>query len=263
MTTNREYLDFASEIAFRAGRLALSYFQRPIDIDRKSDASPVTVADRSAEELLRGEIEARFPRHGILGEEGDDKPSTGDGPTHRWILDPIDGTRSFIAGVPLWGVLVALEVDQEVSVGVCYLPGLDEIYAAAKGEGCRLNGRLTRVSETSELSKAVACVTDPIDLQSRQPAFWERLRSRVGTLRGWSDCYGHCLVAAGRSDLAFDPIMNVWDNAALKPIIEEAGGVFTDWSSEPTIYGESAVSSNAKLRDELSEMLSPREGNGP
>ena len=251
-----DYMSFAVDVAFQAGRLALSHFQRPIAIDRKSDDSPVTVADRGAEELMRELIASRYPEHSILGEEmGETSSSGSDSPSHRWILDPIDGTRSFIHGVPLWGVLIGLEVDSEMVVGVCYLPGLDEMYAAAKGSGCRLNGRPCRVRETTTLADALVSVTDASDLERRRPGVWNRLREASGTLRGYSDCYGHCLVAAGRIDVMLDPIMNVWDNAALKPIVEEAGGRFTDWEGNPTIYGASAISVLPSLEAELRTLI--------
>jgi myo-inositol-1(or 4)-monophosphatase len=144
-----EHLDFATETAFRAGRFALSHFQRPIEISEKDDLSPVTAADRGAESLIRELIETAYPNHGILGEEMGQKESK---ENHRWIVDPIDGTRSFIHGVPLWGVLIGLEIDREVVVGVCYLPAVDEMFAAAVGEGCRWNGRPCHVSQTSTLS---------------------------------------------------------------------------------------------------------------
>jgi histidinol phosphatase-like enzyme (inositol monophosphatase family) len=247
-----EHLDFATETAFRAGRFALSHFQRPIEISEKDDLSPVTAADRGAESLIRELIETAYPNHGILGEEMGQKESK---ENHRWIVDPIDGTRSFIHGVPLWGVLIGLEIDREVVVGVCYLPAVDEMFAAAVGEGCRWNGRPCHVSQTSTLSEAMVCFTDAADLERTHAGFSSRLRMNAGTLRGFGDCYGHCLVASGRADAMLDPIMNVWDNAALKPIVEEAGGSFTDWSGDPTIYGGCAISTNARLLPELQELM--------
>jgi histidinol phosphatase-like enzyme (inositol monophosphatase family) len=246
-----EHLDFATEAAVRAGRLALSHFQRPIEIIEKEDLSPVTAADRGAEALIRELIETAYPTHGILGEEMGEKESK---ESHRWIVDPIDGTRSFIHGVPLWGVLIGLEIDREMAVGVCYLPALEEMFAAAVGEGCRWNGRPCHVSQTSTLSRAMVCTTDVSDLERRHPRFWSRLRTEAGTLRGFGDCYGHCLVASGRADAMLDPIMSVWDNAALKPIVEEAGGSFTDWGGEATIYGGSAISTNGQLLAELQKL---------
>jgi myo-inositol-1(or 4)-monophosphatase len=245
MTTTREYLDFATEIAFRAGRQALSYFQTGVEADRKEDLSPVTIADRAGEELLRRLIHERFPGHAVMGEE---MGASGDS-RHRWILDPIDGTRSFVRGVPLFGVLVALEIEGEAVVGVCYLPALDEMVAAGRGEGCRWNGRPARVSSVSSLENALVSLTEPATLSDMHPGFWERLKKRAGAIRGYSDCYGHVLVATGRAEVMLDPVMNVWDNAAFLPILEEAGGTFTDWSGRRTIDGGSAISTNGVLRD--------------
>jgi myo-inositol-1(or 4)-monophosphatase len=245
MTTTREYLDFATEIAFRAGRQALSYFQTGVEADRKEDLSPVTIADRAGEELLRRLIHERFPGHAVMGEE---MGASGDS-RHRWILDPIDGTRSFVRGVPLFGVLVALEIEGEPVVGVCYLPALDEMVAAGRGEGCRWNGRPARVSSVSSLENALVSLTEPATLSDMHPGFWERLKKKAGAIRGYSDCYGHVLVATGRAEVMLDPVMNVWDNAAFLPILEEAGGTFTDWSGRRTIDGGSAISTNGVLRD--------------
>jgi histidinol phosphatase-like enzyme (inositol monophosphatase family) len=252
MTSTREYLDFATDIAFRAGRLTLSYFQTGVEADRKEDLSPVTIADKSAEELLRRLIEERFPRHAIVGEEmgvsGDSR--------HRWILDPIDGTRSFVRGVPLFGVLVALEIDSEPVIGVCYLPALDEMVAAGRGEGCRWNGRPAQVSAVASLEEALVSLTEPASLSDVHPGFWERLKKRAGLIRGYSDCYGHVLVATGRAEVMLDPVMNLWDNAALCPIVEEAGGSFTDWSGRRAVDGGSAISTNGVL---LSAILALRD----
>jgi histidinol phosphatase-like enzyme (inositol monophosphatase family) len=245
MTSVREYLEFATDAAFRAGRQTLSYFQTGVEADRKADLSPVTIADRGGEDLLRNLIRDRFPRHAVVGEE---RGVSGDS-SHRWILDPIDGTRSFVRGVPLFGVLVALEIEKEPVVGVCYLPALDEMVAAGRGEGCSWNGRPARVSSIASLEEALVSVTEPATLSDMHPGFWERLKKKAGVIRGYSDCYGHILVATGRAEVMLDPVMNLWDNAALLPIVEEAGGSFTDWHGRRAIDGGSAISTNGELRD--------------
>ncbi|MGH2543762.1 MAG: inositol monophosphatase family protein, partial [Ardenticatenaceae bacterium] len=162
MTTShdfRPYLDFAIDAAWQAGRLTLQYFQAAFDVEWKGDASPVTVADRGAEELLRRLIETKYPDHAIVGEEFGETHRAG--ASFRWILDPIDGTRSFIRGVPLYAVLVGLEIEGEMVVGVVNFPALGEIVTATKGEGCRWNGRACRVSRVAHLSEALVCYTDP------------------------------------------------------------------------------------------------------
>jgi histidinol phosphatase-like enzyme (inositol monophosphatase family) len=182
----------------------------------------------------------------VVGEEAGSSESDSD---HRWIVDPIDGTQSFIRGIPLFGVLVGLEIEGEMVVGVCYFPALDEMLAAARGEGCRWNGREARVSSVASLGNALVSLTEPGSLDVRHRAFWERLKAEAKTIRGYCDCYGHALVATGRCEVMLDPVMNPWDCAALLPIVEEAGGSFTDWSGKKSIYGGSAVSTNGSLFD--------------
>lgn len=238
-------LDFAQELAWQAGRLTLSYFGTGIVPELKADQSPVTVADRQSEQRMRAMIGERFPGHAVLGEE---YAETNAGAEYRWILDPIDGTKSFVQGVPLYGVLVGLERASEPVLGVCYFPALGEMVAAAHGMGCTLNGRRVHVSKVAELSQAVLLSSDAesFALHGREDAY-NALRSRVHFARTWGDCYGHVLVATGRAELMLDPIMNVWDCAALLPIVQEAGGTFTDWHGNATIWGGEAVSTNGVL----------------
>jgi histidinol phosphatase-like enzyme (inositol monophosphatase family) len=249
----RELLDFAMDAAFQAGRYAMAHFQTGVEVDWKPDASPVTKADRGAEKLLRELIDRRFPRHAVLGEEMGQPDKDSD---HLWILDPIDGTRAFVAGVPLWGVLVGLEISGEMVVGVANFPALSEMVAAGRGLGCRWNGRPARVSEVSRLKEALLTFTSASDMDEwgkGEP--FSRLEEVTRQQRGWGDCYGHCLVATGRAEIMMDPIMNVWDCAALLPIVEEAGGTFTDWEGVATIRGEEAVSTNGALFDAVMERI--------
>jgi myo-inositol-1(or 4)-monophosphatase len=250
----RELLDFAVVAAHEAGRSTLAHFQTALDVETKADATPVTVADRRAEELLRRRIERRFPDHAILGEEyGLTGPA---GASCRWILDPVDGTKSFIHGVPLYATLVGVEVDGEAAVGVLYLPALDEMVHAARGLGACWNGRPCRVSTTAELAAATFCYTsiDGFGRQGREGAL-RRLLGSTRTQRGWGDAYAHALVATGRADLAVEPIMNLWDNAPLLPILTEAGGRFTDWNGNASIDGGEAVSTNGVLHDAVLSVL--------
>lgn len=258
----RPYLDFATDAAWQAGRLTLQYFQAAFDVEWKGDDSPVTVADRGAETLLRRLIEARFPDHAIVGEEFGGAEQK-DAP-FRWILDPIDGTRSFVRGVPLYAVLVGLEVEGEMAVGVANFPALNEMVAAARGEGCRWNGRPCRVSPVSRLADALLCFTDePAFARYGKAEAWQGVAMRAHTLRGWSDAYGHVLVATGRAEAMFDPIMNLWDCAALMPILQEAGGTFTDWKGTPTAYGDEAISSNGHLLPEILQAMQEAGGYSP
>lgn len=251
--TMRELLDFAVEVAWRAGQVTLAHYQTGVGIEAKPDASPVTVADRESERLARALIEDRFPDDGILGEEfGEVRPDA----ERRWILDPIDGTRSFVHGVPFYGVLLALEIAGVAEIGVLHFPALDETVYAARGLGCWWNGRRARVSDTARIEDALVLTTDVelLDAHGRREG-WERLRERASLTRTWGDCYGYALVATGRAEAMLDPIMSAWDSAALKPVIEEAGGVFTDWNGNPTHLGGHAIATNAALAEEVRRLI--------
>jgi histidinol phosphatase-like enzyme (inositol monophosphatase family) len=246
-------LDFAIETAWEAGTFTLSHFQTGVDVEVKEDASPVTIADRGAEELMAQRISSMFPDDAILGEEFGERPgSTG----RRWILDPIDGTKSFVHGVPLYGTMIGIEVEGEPTVGVVYMPGLDEMYSAATGLGARWNGRPASVSRTDRMDSALVAFTD-WDM-ARTPGKAQGFQRLVGDAaysRGWSDCYAHLLVATGRAEVGLDQRMSVWDCAALAPIVREAGGSFTDWKGTSTIHGGEAVSTNGALFEDVMERI--------
>jgi histidinol-phosphatase len=186
-----------------------------------------------------------------VGEEHEDKEGT---TGRRWIVDPIDGTKSFIHGVPLYGVLIGVEVDDEPEVGVVHFPALNEMISAAKGLGCTWNGRPARVSDVSRLEDATVILTDSFRVYGRGEEI-DRILSKAKLVRGWGDCYGYALVATGRAEVMLDPIMSVWDCAALAPIMEEAGGTFTTWSGEATIWGEEAVGTNGVLFDTVMGLI--------
>jgi histidinol-phosphatase len=249
----RNLIEFAVEVAWRAGRTALAHYQTGIVAESKPDASPVTEADRAAERLVRELIESKFPNDGIIGEEFGEVRA---GARRRWIVDPIDGTRTFMRGVPFFGCLLALEEDGEPVIGVMYFPALEETVYGARGEGAWWNGRRALVSDVVHLDNALILATDlgNIERQGFNDGF-KRLNSRAGMLRTWGDCYGHALVATGRAEVMLDPIMSVWDAAALKPIIDEAGGVFTSWAGAATHTGGSAVATNAALAREVRTLL--------
>jgi len=247
-----DLLDFAADAAWQAGRRTLAHFQTGVFVDYKADRSPVTIADRSAEQLLRGMIASRFPDHAILGEEFGGEPSAS---LFRWVLDPIDGTQSFVRGVPLYGVLVALEIEGTPRVGVAHFPALNETVAAADGLGCWWNGRRAAVSSTSELERAAVGYSDARMLHDRLGERWVEMQRATHVQRGWGDCYGHCLVATGRLDVMLDPVMNPWDCSALIPILQEARGTFTDWSGAATTTGGDAFSTNGRLFSSVLDRL--------
>lgn len=248
-------LELALAAAREAGDITLKYFrENNYAVELKRDQSPVTVADREAEQYLRGRIAAAFPGDAILGEEFPEVPGDSG---YRWILDPIDGTKSFISGVPLYGALIGVEFEGRSVVGVIHIPALDETGYAAKGQGAWIvrGGRQpvpARVSGTGRLADALFCTSEvkTFTKTGRREAF-DAFDRACRLTRTWGDCYGYLLVASGRADVMVDPMMNVWDCAALQPIIEEAGGTFTDWQGEPTIHGRESIATNSLLFDEV------------
>ncbi|HMQ53647.1 MAG TPA: inositol monophosphatase family protein [Anaerolineae bacterium] len=255
MPSLSDYLDFAVETAWQAGQLTLGYFQTGLRPDFKSDDSPVTAADREAERLIRSRIEARYPDHAIVGEEFGESS----GSSHRWIIDPIDGTRSFVRGIPMYGVLIGLEIDGVCEVGVARFPALGETIAAATGLGCWWNGRRARVSEAQQVRDGMLLHYDAANFARYcKQAAWERVTQAGGFRAGWCDAYGYLLVATGRAELMLDPALYPWDGAPFIPILAEAGGYFGDWQGNPTIYGREGLATTQALLPEVLELL-----NGP
>ena len=225
---------------------------------RKRDRSPVTAADRGAEELLRNRLRATFAGDGVLGEEFGEIPSENG---FRWILDPVDGTKAFVHGVPLFGTLIGLEKEGRMVAGICRLPAAGAVVYAAEGGGAwwqvgSHEPRAARVSETDDWDEAVACFTE-LDGYERigRLDVLDALRSQASMVRGWGDCYGHLLVAAGRADVRVDPLMNPGDIAALIPILREAGGSCTGWNGAIGIDVGNGVSVNAALREKTLALL--------
>ena len=252
-------LDFALDAARKASELILRYYHNPdLAVELKEDRSPVTAADRGAEELLREQIGRQFPDDGILGEEFGEKPSDNG---YQWILDPVDGTKSFVHGVPLFGTLIGLKCEERLVLGVCRFPALDEVVFAVESGGTWWqtgNGqpRQTQVTGVADLSQALFCTTTVTGWETagRQDAF-ETLCRKTRLTRGWGDCYGHILVATGRADVMVDPGLSPWDAAALVPILQEAGGHFLDWDGEPSIYTGNGFSVNDALKDAVLQVL--------
>jgi histidinol-phosphatase len=247
-------LELAISAGKEAGRLTLKYFQQDnFAVERKADQSPVTIADRSAEELLRRRIAAAFPTDGIIGEElGRTEGTSG----LTWILDPIDGTKSFISGVPLYGTMIGIEHGGRSQIGFVFMPGLDEgIYASIGNGAWHFRGEQpplrARVSERP--LRQGLFVTSQVDTYAKRDALdsFHRLEKAAYITRTWGDCYGYLLVATGRAELMVDPILNVWDAAAVQPIVEEAGGTFTDWQGNPTIHAGEAIATNGRVLEEV------------
>jgi histidinol phosphatase-like enzyme (inositol monophosphatase family) len=235
----------AAELARLTGDVAMRHYRSRLTVETKADGSPVTIADRAAEEAARVWVRTHFPEDGILGEElGEERP----GAARRWIIDPIDGTKSFVRGAPLWGSLVALCEGERVLAGAAYFPAVDELVAAAPGAGCWWNGSRCQVSDVDSIAAATVLTTDE-RFQERpdRRAGWEALSQAASVSRSWGDCFGYLLVATGRAEVMVDAILSPWDAAALQPIIVEAGGTFTDWNGVPTAFGGSAIATNARL----------------
>ncbi len=249
-----ELLEFAVNAAWQAGRITLAYFNAGVAVELKADRTPVTEADRGAEQKLRDLIGRYWPEHGVWGEEYGRGPGTS---PLTWVLDPIDGTRSFIHGVPLYAVLVALvEGEGAPLLGVAHFPALNETIYAARGEGCYWDGRRVRVSDVSSLKEATLLFSE---LDTFGPhgkaAAWEHLVAATGMHRTWGDAYGYALVATGRAEIMVDPIMETWDCAPHQVILEEAGGTFTDWNGTPTIYGREALATNGALYEQVMKVI--------
>lgn len=257
--TDAQRLELAREIALEAGRFTLQHFRREdLDVERKGDGSPVTVADRGAEQLLRERISAAFPEDGILGEEFPETPGTSG---RKWILDPIDGTKAFVHGVPLYTNLVAVlnEADGEPVLGVINAPASGETIHAQVGHGAWYqNGdsavRRAAVSTVETLADGLFLTGDVAGFQDREQDatdVYMALQSTARISRTWGDAYGYMMVAIGRAEVMIDAEMSLWDAACLKPILEEAGGKFTSWAGEPTVHSGDGIGSNGLVTAEV------------
>lgn len=233
------YRAFALDLARTSGDFILPLFgRRDLAVELKSDQTPVTQADRGAEELMRGLIGKKFPAHGIIGEEhGSDRPDA----EFVWVLDPVDGTKSFVTGVPLWGTLIALLHRGQPILGVIHQPVLRQLIIG-DGQTTELNGAPVRCRATTQLADATLLTCDWTSPAVYQDgAGFDRLSHAVRLARTWGDCYGYLLLASGWADVVVDPVMNPWDIAALVPVIRGAGGVITDWRGGTAYPASSTV----------------------
>jgi histidinol-phosphatase len=257
MTDRDGLMEFAARAAEAAGRITLQHFGRAA-VSYKGDGSEVTAADLAAEEHLRAAIAEAFPDDGLMGEEGENVPSRSG---RRWIVDPIDGTRSFSCGVPLYCVLITLEEEGTPVLGCCHFPVLGETLVAGTGAGAWLNGRVAaRVSECDDLA-AARLVTSGFEYwrdrsNDADRAGFERLVKATRFARTWGDGYGYFLVATGRVDLLADPISGAyWDYAPMNVILGEAGGRFTQFDGSPVGAWTQALATNGRLHDAAARVL--------
>jgi histidinol-phosphatase len=243
-------LAFAHEVADRAAEISMSYFLGEFEVQQKADLSPVTQADLEVETAIREMIADRFPADAVTGEEHG--AATGD---RVWIVDPIDGTRNFADGVPIWATLLALQVDGRSELGLIAAPALGERYEAVRGQGARWNGRDLRVSERKldDAFMVYSSVDDWVE-RDRHAAFMGLVREARRT-RGFGDFWGHMLVARGAADFMLEPALRLWDWAPIAVIVEEAGGRVTTFEGDPPSDGSSIISSNAVLHDEVLRRL--------
>lgn len=248
-----EILEVASDIAEKAAQMAFSYFRQPILIEVKENQTPVTVADKKTEEFIRKSLLEDFPGFGILGEE------YGEESTHNqyvWTVDPIDGTRSFIRGIPLFGTLVGLLDRGKPIGGIMVLPALEETYWAGMGLGTFCNGHQIHVSQAHHLKNAVTSVGDVYAFeQAGKEKVLKSLIEKTEICRGYTDCFGHSLVMRGALDAMVDPVVSIWDIAPLACMIEEAGGLYFDFHGEKTIHGKSFISCGPGLQKEILSVL--------
>jgi len=255
-------LDLARSVARQAGDVTLNYFQRDdLRVEQKADASPVTAADREAEAVIRARIATEFPDDTIVGEEtGTTEGTSG----YVWAVDPIDGTKTFIAGVPLYTTLIGLLVKDRPVAGVVHAPAVDQMVYAAAGQGAWLvsrggPARRAKVSALATLAAgrfvttAVTSFTEFREVDALDA--YLRIQNAAGLSRTWGDGYGYLLVATGRAEVMVDPILNVWDAAAVQLVVEEAGGVFTDWQGRRTVHGGEGVATNGRVHDQVLDLI--------
>ncbi len=246
-------LEAVGELARLTGAVAARSFRTALVVERKEDGSPVSAADREAEAFARTWIGERFPRDGICGEEFG---LTGADARRRWMVDPIDGTISFLAGVPLYSTLIAVLEGEDVLAGAICCPSLDEIAVAQRGAGCWWNGVRCRVSAVDTIARALVLTTDPTFREAPEclPA-WDRLSRRSRDARTWGDGFGYLMVATGRAEVMVDGVVHPWDIAAPRVVVEEAGGVFTDWAGCAQGPATTGVATNSLVGGEVRRVL--------
>lgn len=250
-------LEAALDAARAAGEVILPYFRTALEVETKADQSPVTAADRAAEQAIVDLLRQRFPEYGVLGEEFGEHSGKVEA---RWIIDPIDGTQNFIRGIPYFATLIALEEGAEITVGVIYAPALDDLLYATRGQGAfAKHGERLTVSEVTDLAQATM-LHGGLDLLLRR-GYWNgftRLVQATRRQRGFGDYFAHTFVCRGQAEVMLEADVKPWDLAPIRLLIEEAGGRFTDFTGTPTIYGGTAIASNGRVHDAVIELLGTR-----
>lgn len=251
------------EAAKAAGDIARHYFRTNLTVETKADRTPVTRADRECETRITEMLSAHFPDHGFLGEELGERPGNSDA---RWIIDPIDGTKNFIRGIPFFATLIALEEAGEITAGVMYAPALDDLLYARKGQGAFVHSanaddRRVYVSEVGQLQDAMLIHGGLNDLKTRP--CWQPFLSLVDASarqRGFGDALGHSIVICGQAEVTLEPEIRPWDVAPSKILVTEAGGRYSDFNGSPSIYTGTAVISNGRVHDDVLAILQGKKG---
>ena len=258
MNLSQPFIPFIQELAQASGEIIRRYFRSGLSVETKSDHTPVTLADRQAEAIMRQMIQARFPNHGILGEEFDE---INPGAEYQWVLDPIDGTKTFVSGTYLFGTLIALLKEGRPLIGAINNPIVDQ-FLVGDGNTTWLNGVPVKVRDCISLAQATLLTTSPLSVEKyRDGAAFDALTRQVKLFRTWGDCHGYYLVATGYADIMIDPIMHIWDVAALIPVIEGAGGTITDYHGGDPMSGEGAIATAGSLHVEVIAALNPGNAN--
>lgn len=248
----QEFVAFSKELARASGEVIMRYFRSDISVETKADDSPVTIADRQAEEVMRELIMKEFPEHGIIGEEFGNHNEDAE---YQWVLDPIDGTKSFVSGTFLFGTLIGLMQAGQPIVGAIHHPVTAHLLVG-DGAEARLNDEVVRVRDTRNLRDAVMLYTDFIHVGQYQNGIaFQQLMGKTSFNRTWGDCHGYFLLATGYADIMLDPIMHLWDIVALIPVIEGAGGKITAWNGGPPLSGEGIIASNKHLHSQVLRVL--------
>ena len=250
---NLQYLiPFLQLLSIESSKIIKKYFRQPLSVENKSDYSPVTIADKLAEEKMREIIVKEFPSHGIIGEEfGNHNPDA----EYVWVLDPIDGTKSFISGALSFGTLIALMKNGKSIIGVINHPILNE-FLIGDNKLAFLNDSQVKIRNCNSISEATLLTTDHLNIQKYQNKNgFENLTTKVKLYRNWGDCYGYYLLATGFADIMIDPIMSIWDSMALIPIINGAGGAITDYQGNDPTIGNSIVASSKEIHSAVIKLL--------
>lgn len=245
----------AAAIATEASAVPMRYFRKGVAIDTKTDESPVTVADRETESLIRERITERFPDHGIFGEE---HGQVGMDRRYVWVIDPIDGTKSFISGLPLFGMLIGILDGGKAVAGVIRMPGLDETYSGSSGNAARCNGSEIRVRTVGRLGDATVYLNEPNSILKQEAHVVPRLMEKARLLRFSYDCYPYALLASGQIDAVIDYNLQPYDYLPVSPVVEAAGGIMTDWNGKAldlSSDGRVVAAATPELHAELLDIL--------